>query len=150
MRMGAFGSKILSFLSTFAMVATTPSVVLSGANRTVVPRGVTSGNGVMNLFCTSNPTTGKVTVFWRLTVNPGKPPVNDYWYAVRISDGQVKRFIAPIPGGSTDIRGSHIFDAVDNGTFVATIGGWGSGINSGAVAFYDVFPPLAPTCQPPS
>lgn len=149
MRMGALKSTILPLVSTFAMVATTPAVVLAGVNRTEVPRNG-SANGVMTLRCLSIPATGRVLISWQLTVLPGKVLVRDYWYTVRLNDGQVTRFIAAIPGGSTEIRGSHIFNAVDNGTFVATISGFGSGIGLGGFAFYDLFPVLAATCQPPN
>jgi hypothetical protein len=103
MRMGAFRSTILPLLSTFAMVATTPSVVLAS------PAGTAAfGGAVGRLFCRDT-TPGNTFAAWRVTVNDSSKPLLFVNLTVTANNGQTQNFAYFVPAGSTNVTNSVVF-----------------------------------------
>lgn len=91
MGMGAFKSTILPLISTFAMVATTPSVVLAGSGRNTLDGGA---QGI--IFCKeySETNTG---VIWRVSADDPSKPIRFVNLEVTTNNGPRETFFFFVP-----------------------------------------------------
>jgi hypothetical protein len=87
--MGAFGSKILPFLSTFAMVATMPSVVLAGSGRNTLDGGATG-----TIFCRDiGDDESETFASWRITADDPSKPIRFVNTALTTDNGITERYL---------------------------------------------------------